>query len=91
MNEEILAQRFGSSLKEQKAAYASYGASSSPGWARDSSAPTFTFSKRALPPQPSPSNPSADDDTEGGESEDESTAATPNFEVKVDAKPADEV
>lgn len=47
LNEEILAQRFGSSVKEQKAAYASYGASSSPGWARDSSAPSFTFSKRA--------------------------------------------
>ena len=91
LNEEVLAQRFGSSVKEQKAAYASYGASSSPGWARDSSAPSFTFSKRALPPHPSPSDPSADDDTEGGESEDESTAVTPNFEVKVDARPADEV
>ena len=51
LGEELLAQKFGSSVKEQRLAFEAYGSAGSPGWARGSSVPSFAFAKRALPPQ----------------------------------------
>ena len=50
LSEEVLAKRFGSSVKEQRLAFETYGSVGSPGWALGSSAPSFSFAKKALPP-----------------------------------------
>ena len=51
LGEEVLAQKFGSSVKEQRLAFEAYGSAGPPGWAQGSSAPSFSFAKKALPPQ----------------------------------------